>query len=874
MKYRDKVIFGIFEDNPSFKIVQMRWYNGTAMLVNLQKTMLDKSFYADRPNQEFAPPETETDLQLSSVIQFEESTSPVEEESNIGETQVVSPESRLLDSFPLEDGRIALNANDERLTSYPLNLSAQSKGLIRAINKDILKPEDRKNKQTVYGVIPQIGDMCTVLVHRGVNNLFDYLWRYNRVHTAKRFFYTLMDPNEISLVNILNVNYDFPPEANILILYLGFEYKKGILVKNNAFIKSFPIQTASNLFTNRDEIYSKLMLEQDEAQLPDPQYIILAGENSKNDDVSYFQNKFPKSEVSRMFFKNMLVGEDAPDPITDEDLAEYAIPIALAWKTMDSGNKKFINTNFLQKKILEGQKIFKLAWHGFIILFLLFFYTSYSTKNFLIQSNELTHLKKSNVMLESELRSYRSKVESNMAGLLSVASLQGQQQKVLELLKGKNEWGYILNELANSVANHPMSWIINLKSEKETFTIIGKTTKRPNILAFSQLFPEGKILKVTNEKIGKILIWNFEMSFAYPKLETILKSQVAASPPNKDNASLAEVTAKKPKATEQPASTQPLKPEVKKAVTAKATEKPVVSAVQKANATKAVPKQAASSQAAPAKEVKKAVPEKVTQKSAVQSPSKQVVSQVAPKQAAVMPKAVPKQTAVTSPVTPKQTSVVPKTTPKQVVVTPKATPKATPKQVAVTPIPPKEVKKVTPEKVTAKKATPEVKKVPAPVTAPKQTVAATTKPKPEVKKTPILEKQTTKSTSTEDGVDKGAQEYEQLQSVYDKDNNEVVLSKAKQFVQKYPNHPYAYYSRYMMAESMYMLNDYKGALAQFDQIIAENKKKTADAYYMKGRCYLALKDTIRAKENFRYVMDRYPQSDVARKARKSMEVLP
>jgi TolA-binding protein len=855
MKYRDKVIFGIFEDNPSFKIVQMRWYNGTAMLVNLQKTMLDKSFYADRPNQEFIATENEADLQLSSVLQFDDNASQDEQEPKIAETQIVSPESRLLDSFPLDEGRIALNANDERLTAYPLNLSAQSKGLLRAINKDILKPEDRKNKQTVYGVIPQIGEMCTVLVHRGMNSLLDYLWSYNRVHTTKRFFYTLMDSNDISLVNILNINYDFPAEANVLILYLGFEYKKGILVKNGAFVKSFPIQTASNLFTNRDEIYSKLMLEQDEAQLPDPQFITLAGENSKNDDVSYFQNKFPKSEVSRIFFKNMLVGEDAPDPITDEDLAEYAIPIALAWKTMDSGNKKYINTNFLQKKIIEGQKIFKLAWHGFIILFLLFFYTSYSTKNFLIVSNDLAHLKKANIMLESENRSYRSKVESNMAGLMSVESLQGQQQKVLELLKGKNEWGYILKELADSFNNHPMSWIVNLKSDKESFTIIGKTSKRTNILAFSQLFPDGKILKVTNEKIGKNLIWNFEMTYSYPKLETVMKGQTLA-PTTNVNPSPAETNTNiSPVPEKQTLKTVTNKQNVQNAEQSKVTPKRT-SAVQKANSTQTIQKQPPAVSA----KINQAKP---AEKSVSHSVEKITKSNTAPKQTSAAPvKPIP-EVKKTAPVKVAETNIVP---------TKKVTPKPTPTAIAK-PIP--EVKKTAPVKVAETNIVPTKKVTPKPT--------ATAKPIPEVKKTApvkvaeknkVVENKAMESAQPTESVDKGAQDFEKLRADYEEDKNEVVLQKARQFIQRYPNHPYAYFSRYMMAESLYMLNDYKNALKMFDQIIAENKNKTPDAYYMKGICYLALRDTVKARDNFKIVIERYPNSGVYLKARKKMEVLP
>jgi len=706
--------------------------------------MLEKSFYADRTGQEPESLESDTEIQLSDVLKFDDTTSANESEPVLNDTQVVSPETKLLDYFPLDQGRIALNANDERLTSYPLNVSANSKSLIRLINKEILKPEDIKNKQTVFGVIPQIGDICTVIVHRGINNLFDYLWRYNRTHTNKRFFYTLVDPNDISLVNILNINYDFPQDSNILILYLGYEYKKGILVRNGAFIKSFPIQTASNLFTNRDEIYSKLMLEQDEAQLPDPQFIILAGENSKNDDVTYFQNKFPKSEVSRIFFKNMLVGEDAPESITEEDLAEYAIPIALAWKTMDSGNKKFINTNFLQKKIIEGQKIFKLAWHGFLILCLLFIYTAYSTKNFLVVRSDLVHQKKSNVMLESEYRSYKNKVESNMAGMMNVASLQGQQQKVLELMKGKNEWGYILKQLAISADSHPMTWIINLKSEKESFTVIGKTTKRDNVLAFSQLFPDGKILKVTNEKIGKYSVWNFEMSFSYPQMETVLKEQIGKTETNQS------VTSNNPKPVSR---TQTVT-----SANSQQSVKKVSTAVEKAN----------------------------DSKNKIQKP------------------------------------------------------------VSVTPKTPQENRKTTTSNSLQKTNTPSTSKT----------------------------QLSSRKTSTKEPVDQGSADYEKLRAIYDSDNNEEVLAKARQFIQKYPNHPYAYYSKYMMGESMFMLKDFRGAIKVFDQVIAENKKKTPDAYYMKGSCYLAMNDTLKAKENFRYVLDNYPQSDVAKKARKKLEVLP
>ena len=64
-----------------------------------------------------------------------------------------------------------------------------------------------------------------------------------------------------------------------------------------------------------------------------------------------------------------------------EAISEYAVPIVIAWKALHEKQQGFFYVNLVPISILEGQKAFKLAWHGWlaavmIIVSIVFFYTS------------------------------------------------------------------------------------------------------------------------------------------------------------------------------------------------------------------------------------------------------------------------------------------------------------------------------------------------------------------------------------------------------------------------------------------------------------------------------------------------------------------
>ena len=87
-----------------------------------------------------------------------------------------------------------------------------------------------------------------------------------------------------------------------------------------------------------------------------------------------------------MSCENLMFDEESN--ITSDQIAEFAIPIALAWKASDSSNKSLISTNFLHKQIIESQKVFKVGWHGFVIVALIFIFSLLSTSKIMEFKND------------------------------------------------------------------------------------------------------------------------------------------------------------------------------------------------------------------------------------------------------------------------------------------------------------------------------------------------------------------------------------------------------------------------------------------------------------------------------------------------------
>ncbi|MCF7911251.1 MAG: hypothetical protein K9M99_01885 [Candidatus Cloacimonetes bacterium] len=514
-----KYYFGIFEDGPILKIAQIINSNGHPILIDLKKTEMECSIYHEGGrNFDTQTPEIESEeLIMESLPGIS-----LGEESELD--SVISPHEHLLSIFPLNQGRIGLNANDEKLSINYLDRSIRSLSRRDLIKLNLLNADEMRDKEVMWGLVQTAQDQTCILIHKGENRLFSYLQKYNQIQSERKYYYSLIDSNDISLINAVRMNYELNKEDDLLVIYLGFDYKKGILMKGDEFVKSLPILTSSESIDLEHEICSRLALYQDEMEIPHVEKVIVCGEYCQDAMIDAIANTFPAAEVSRFKFSDLLFAEELGEELPEEELAAYVIPISIACKILHSKSTQILQTNFLEKKVIKSQKIVQFSWHSFLMLAILLGISFTFTNNIMDIQNQLNVLEMQYETKKGEYEQIKSEHDPGPGIQDEIQRLSNQLDKMKSLYNNKAIWSQILESLTKMFEQNPVSWLTNIQGNSDGFSIFGSTTKRENIVTISSCFPEGTIKSVQSSEWENQIIWTFEIRYRYLPALPIVQS--------------------------------------------------------------------------------------------------------------------------------------------------------------------------------------------------------------------------------------------------------------------------------------------------------------------------------------------------------------
>ncbi|MEO8166926.1 MAG: hypothetical protein ABI623_01675, partial [bacterium] len=201
-----------------------------------------------------------------------------------------------------------------------------------------------------------------------------------------------IDSSDISLMNMVRANYELNPDEVSVIIYVGVEFTRLIFMRGEHFFQFAPILSegydSSNL---QNTVYSRLLLEQDNLGIQRISKIILAGESRRIELRDFLQQLLPDQEIDYLRTPNIDL-TNLPAEL-HETVSDYAAAIGVAWKVLDPSNKKFYHTNLLPDHIREGQRVFKLSWHGYVFLAAIFGSTLMFTTEIQKKNQEVTELR-------------------------------------------------------------------------------------------------------------------------------------------------------------------------------------------------------------------------------------------------------------------------------------------------------------------------------------------------------------------------------------------------------------------------------------------------------------------------------------------------
>lgn len=118
-------------------------------------------------------------------------------------------------------------------------------------------------------------------------------------------------------------------------------------------------------------------------------------------------------------------------------------------------------------------------------------------------------------------------------------------------------------------------------------------------------------------------------------------------------------------------------------------------------------------------------------------------------------------------------------------------------------------------------------------------------------------------------------DYEEAWKLLERKEHRAAIARFKEFIKKYPQSEYADNAQYWIGESHYALREFDQAILEFDAVRRKYPKgdKVPAALLKQGFAFAELGDKVDARLLLQELVDRYPQSEEAAKAKQKLKAL-
>lgn len=419
----------------------------------------------------------------------------------------------LLSQYKPKSYSLAYGISEPSIYYHPLESSFGLKG--KKLKQRII--EELKNVRTfqptpdaVDSILTEDGNLLCVVREEGLSLI-------NHLENIKGFLGNRLpniagiDSSDISLMNMVRLNYDLQPDEVSVIIYVGAEFTRLIFMRGQHFFQFAPILSegydSSNL---QNTVYSRLLLEQDNLNIQRISKIILAGESRRIGFKEFLQQMLPEQEVDYLLTPKLDVTQLPPEQ--QEAVSEYAVAIGVAWKFLGASNKAIYHTNLLPDQVREGQRVFKLSWHGYVLLGAIFGSTLLFTTQIQKKNQEITEQR---ALLDVK----NAQIGENTTLMNSIASLQDQLGKYNaslslydSLVPGADKFSKAFEQLSNGVEDLNSIWVNEfLATEAGQVTLNGFAVNRSRIPRLSSMFDNALLKEVTTEEIRGETVYRYKI---------------------------------------------------------------------------------------------------------------------------------------------------------------------------------------------------------------------------------------------------------------------------------------------------------------------------------------------------------------------------
>ncbi len=316
-------------------------------------------------------------------------------------------------------------------------------------------------------------------------------------------------PDETLLMGLARANYALEDGSITCMIQFSDQKCRVLFLKGSNLWLVSPIileGTRSRKFLNT--VFSKILFQLDTGEVPNLDRLILCNNSLGEEATSFFQERFPDVEVADFKFS-----EDFLDPIeyTEESLASFTTTIGIAWASSSFEKQHLPDISFVPKYVQDRQKIFKLEWHGFILLFLIMISFPVIDSFRQTANTRIENLEEEISLIQTQINSFVSSVNNYNRISNELGKIQEKLELMNTLAENSITWTTNLDLINSGFDEIGSIWLtsINVGEEENTLEIQGIARQRSKIPMIAALFADATLLNVSTSEIRGEEVYNF-----------------------------------------------------------------------------------------------------------------------------------------------------------------------------------------------------------------------------------------------------------------------------------------------------------------------------------------------------------------------------
>ncbi|MEP0005018.1 MAG: hypothetical protein ABJF30_01850 [Balneola sp.] len=327
-------------------------------------------------------------------------------------------------------------------------------------------------------------------------------------------------PDEALIVGLFRANYDVDFESITALIQYSEESCRVIFLKGKDLLSISPIITegaSSKKFLNT--VFSKVLFQLDTGEVPSLDRIILCNNSLNGAAIEFFEDRFPDIEVSEFIFDDEIFDTNGFEPGV---VSSFTSAISLAWADAGFQKESYPDISFLPSYVKDRQKIFKLQWHGFLLVALIISVFPITNYFYLANSSEIVSLRESVSSRKAEIRVLENTVQEYNRINSELAGIQTKLVLLDELSEETLTWSVNLDLINKGTDNIDSIWLTSISQSNDTgIDLKGIAIYRNRIPMIADMFS-----KAVLKDVQRILIRDKEVySFTYSVSEVVSNTE-------------------------------------------------------------------------------------------------------------------------------------------------------------------------------------------------------------------------------------------------------------------------------------------------------------------------------------------------------------